>query len=303
MSFLQLTYNMTIIFQMKIIKTETKDGLILNGLLFEPAEKTCKIIINIHGMSGDPYSSSFYPAMISLYPANKIAFLSTENRGTHSVTQFNTTEGTTQNIGNIYELFDDCLYDIQGWVNKALELGYTEIWLQGHSLGTSKVIYFMDKTPSKNVHGIILLSPWGMMEFDKEEQLPHARLLLEAEELIAKSKENQILSESLFGDDALMSAKTYISFFGNKSKTGIFDYSSPNSPWEAMNMISVPVIAFTGDKDDGIVPDLDPYEAMKILESQLINCPTKKTIVFDGADHDFSGFGDRIAREVISFSS
>jgi hypothetical protein len=40
---------------------------------------------------------------------------------------------------------------------------------------------------------------------------------------------------------------------------------------------------------------------MKLLEDQLVNCPRKKTVVYKGANHDFKGFGEDIANEVLDF--
>jgi len=53
---------------MNTIETTTSDGLILKGQLFEPINKSETIILHIHGMSGDIYTNSFYPAMQKNYP-------------------------------------------------------------------------------------------------------------------------------------------------------------------------------------------------------------------------------------------
>jgi len=45
--------------------------------------------------------------------------------------------------------------------------------------------------------------------------------------------------------------------------------------WEKVNSINLPLIAFTGTKD--------------------------KSIVYEGATHDFTGFGDQIVRDVLEF--
>lgn len=73
---------------MKTIKTTTSDGILYNGLLFEPEIKTETIIVYIHGMSGDAYTDSFSPTMQAEYPKANISFLACEHRGTSEKSHF-----------------------------------------------------------------------------------------------------------------------------------------------------------------------------------------------------------------------
>lgn len=285
---------------MQTITTNTKDKLILNGQLFETSNKE-NIIIHIHGMSGDLYLNSFYPAMQKNYPKNGWSFLSTENRGTHSVTQFNTTDGRCINVGNAYEKFEDCVYDIQAWVDKAKELGYKRIWLQSHSLGPSKVAYFMMNTPKNDIDGLIWLSPTDMLGSVK---VPgcikvHSKCFNQAQEFVNNGEGERILDYQLW-DCYMLSANTYLNFFSEDSNTAIFNYKG-DLGWKVVNKINVPVIAFTGTDDDGIAPVIDVYKAMGILENQLINSPRKETHVYKDGVHDFTGFGEDITQEVLNF--
>lgn len=285
---------------MEILTTNTQDGIILHGQLFEYLEKE-NIIIHIHGMSGDLYLDSFYPAMEKNYPANGWSFLATENRGTHSVTQFNTTDGRCINIGNAYEKFEDCIYDIQAWIDKVKELGYKRIWLQAHSLGTSKVAYYITNTLNNGVEGLIWLSPSDMLGLvkDSEGSKDHAICFKQAKEFVANGKGERLLDHLLWGCYKL-SANTYLNFFSDNANTGIFNYKG-DLGWDVVNKIDKPVIAFSGTNDDGIAPVIDAYEGMKRLEGQLINSPRKETHVYENGTHDFTGFGEDITKKVLNF--
>jgi alpha-beta hydrolase superfamily lysophospholipase len=285
---------------MQYITTKTEDGIEFTGMLFE-AVKSKKLILHIHGMSGDMYTNSYYPVMHSYYPQNGWSFLIVEHRGTHSITQFNTDNGI-RNIGNSYELFEDCVYDIKSWVKKAQELGYEEIWLQSHSLGPSKVTYYMNMVLDNPIKGLIWLSPSDMIGLVTvpDGKKDHEICIKEALELVNTNKGDQLLSHDLWGEMRL-SANTYINFFGEKSNTAIFNYGNETLGWEKVQNIKVPVIAFTGTKDVGIVPVIDAYKSMTLLESNLVNSPRKKTVVYENAEHDFIGFGDKIVYEVINF--
>ena len=285
---------------MEIVTTNTKDGIILHGQLFESPNKE-NLIIHIHGMSGDLYLNSFYPAMEKNYPENGWSFLATENRGTHSITQFNTTDGRCINIGNAYEKFEDCVYDIQAWIDKAKELGYKRIWLQAHSLGPSKVSYYMTNTPDNDVEGLVWLSPSDMLGLvkDPEGSKDHSICFEQAREFVDNNEGERLLNHLLWGCYKL-SANTYLNFFEDGANTGIFNYKG-DLGWDVVNKINVPVIAFTGTKDEGVAPVIDAYEGMKILESQLINSPKKETHVYENGVHDFTGFGEDITKRVLNF--
>lgn len=290
---------------MRTITTTTQDGITFTGQLFEPPQSTgiSGLILHIHGMAGDIYIDPFYPAMQTYYPEHGWAFLAAEHRGTHSITQFNTTKGI-KNIGNAYELFEDCVIDIQAWIKKAQSLGYEKIWLQGHSLGTSKIIYYMNAFINNPIKGLILLSPSDMIGLtqDPEGEKDHVLCIKEARKLAKTNQGHQLLSNNLWGCMRL-SANTYINFFESNSNTAIFNYANEALGWNKVANITVPVIAFTGTQDDGIVPVMDPYQAMSLLEEKLAKCPRKKTIVFDNAEHNFKGFENQIVEEVMKFVS
>lgn len=285
---------------MKIVTTKSTDGIQYKGLITEPPNPK-GIIIHIHGMAGSVVLNSYYQPMHEKYSEDGWAFLTGEHRGTGSITQLISND-TVQNIGNAFEIFEDCIHDIQGWVNYAKSLGYKNIWLQAHSLGPSKTAYYMSQTQSADVTGLIWISPSDMVGLvhDSSGIKQHEKLLSEALELVKNGKPKQILSDVLWGD-TILSAQSYLSFFGEGAKDAIFNYGNSDLGWSVVNSIQVPVLAITGTKDDGVVPVMDAYKAMELLESQLIASPRKETVVYNGAEHNFNGFEEQIVGDVLSF--
>jgi pimeloyl-ACP methyl ester carboxylesterase len=104
-------------------------------------------------------------------------------------------------------------------------------------------------------------------------------------------------------DGEILSAKSYINFFSDNSNCAIFNFGQPQFGWDVVNKINLPTLAITGTKDDGIVPVCDPHSAMSILENELKNAKKVKTVVYDGADHSFDGFGQKIVEDAILFIS
>lgn len=279
----------------------TSSGIYFRGLLTVPDQDTQKIIIHVHGMAGSYLDHNLYPEMQKYYSEMGVAFITVENRGTGAISEFETNHGKIK-LGAAMENIEDCVEDIQAWVDHVQELGYSEIWLQSHSLGTIKTAYYMSQVMPKYIAGLIFLSPSEMIGLvhDREGQVDFDVMYPEAKKLILDGKPEQILSHKLWGEQ-LLSARTFVNLFADESRAAIFNYVNPELGWEVVERISVPVLAITGTDDDGILPVIEPSLAMKMLEKELVNSPRVKTIVYDGAEHNFVGFERQIASDVIDF--
>ncbi len=138
--------------QYTIVEIETPDNLPLYGL-YNNANKSKTILINVHGTASNFYENYFMALLAESLEKKGISTLSTNNRGA-SVMQ------VYPHAGAAIENFEDCVLDIDAWVDYALSQGYKNIILQGHSLGTEKVVYYMNKGKNaKKINIIILLSP------------------------------------------------------------------------------------------------------------------------------------------------
>jgi len=288
---------------MKIVKTTTSDGIIFTGLITEPKVSSKKIIIHIHGMAGNPILNNFYQPMHDYYSKNGFAFLATENRGVGTLTEL-VIKGGVKMLGNAIERFEDCVIDIEAWVDYAKGLGYEEIWLQGHSLGPSKIAYYMFTQKPKGIKGLIWISPadmTGWVNQKSENQAKNHKIMFaKAKQMKSEGKGKLLIDQSFWGNE-LISADTYLNFFDEGANTAIFNFGNEKRGWEVVNSIDLPVIAITGTNDDGIVPIMQAKEAMEKLETELKNSPKVKTIVYDNAKHSFEGFETNIVEDVIKF--
>src|SRR6266568_4105270 len=137
-----------------IINVKTSDGLILHGLLTEPVKPAKTIDIHIHGAGGNFYGNSYFEGLTNRLVDLGIAYLSTNNRGAGV---YELEKGSISH-GVSLEKFADCLLDIDAWIEFALEKGYENIVLEGHSYGTEKIVYYMNEGRHKDrVKGVILL--------------------------------------------------------------------------------------------------------------------------------------------------
>lgn len=290
---------------MQIVSTSTHSGLKYKGL-YSAAVDSKTAILHVHGMSGSIYFNSFYPAFYEQFPKENISFLAGENRGEYTMMLFDREDGSLAQLGNALEKFEDCIEDIDAWLEFLKGQGNTEIWLSGHSLGCSKIAYYVNQKQRSSqldpaIKGLILLSPADMIgEIDPEE---HKSFTIEAKQMVVNGEGQKLLSR-LVDDWAPLSADTYLNFFDVEggSNLAIFNFGNPELGWDVVNSISLPVIAFTGTKDIPVVgKGLDANECMRVLEQELINCPRKETVVFEEGEHDFVGFADEMVEKITQF--
>ena len=285
---------------MEFVKTTTKDKLTLQGIFSEPSKKTDSVILHIHGMSSNFWENSFIKTMLKDYPKNDVAFLSGENRGSELLRWFSTTDGKIKLIGDSYEIFEECIEDINGWISFLKEKGYKNIHLQGHSLGCAKIAYYQKLMKNPLVKSLIFISPADMMGLlvNPQEKPNYDKFLKEAKELVKKGEEEELLS-GIQWEFARQSAKSFLNFSFENNNMAIFNYYNPERGFDTIKSINVPMLSILGTKDDGVCTD--PYEANEMLRKNAINCPKFSSEVFVDAKHSFSGFENKIVDSVLKF--
>lgn len=167
----------------EFIILNTNDGCFLPGLIQHSDKETKSIIIFIHGSGGNFFKANYYEDMFEDFNYYGYDFMISNNRGSEQFFRLHRKNGgvsETLKAGNIYENFDESIYDISAAVNYAKDNGYSDIILIGQSLGTLKVQYYCEQIG--DINKVILLSPVDMVSRFR------SRVKDEYNELIAKSK-------------------------------------------------------------------------------------------------------------------
>lgn len=167
----------------EFIILNTSDGCFFPGLIQHTDKETKSIIIFIHGSGGNFFKSNYYEDMFEDFNYYGYDFMICNNRGSEQFFRLhrnNAGINETIKAGNIYENFDECIYDISAAVNYAKDNGYNDIILIGQSLGTLKVQYYCEQIG--DINKLILLSPVDMVSRFR------SRVLEQYDELINKSK-------------------------------------------------------------------------------------------------------------------
>jgi len=275
----------------EILHGWTKDGLNLQGIHWKcDLRDTC--IVFIHGMSGNIIENYFAEILGEELSKNNYGFIYGHNRGYGHINDIKTSKilknGTneTKRIGATYERFEESIFDVELWINKANELGYKNIVLMGHSLGCNKVIYYLSKSKCKGVSKVILASPPDMVGLAKLEkyQPNYIEMLNEAKNNLAKNEPRKILSSMLWGWHYL-SSQTFLDLFeDNCPADNLPIHRSPNK-FKELSKINIPILAFLGEYDDIIIRSLT--DDLQQIKAKAINCPDFESKILKGASHTY----------------
>lgn len=265
----------------KLVSFLTNDKLPLEGFISRSKAHNKKLIISVHGMTGDFFS---YPLMWTLAKeligTNYDLFLA-NNRGSGIKTKFYLKDGR-RILGTAYEKFEDCILDIDAAVNKAKKLGYKEIILAGHSTGCQKITYYQAKKQNKIVKGIILLSPASDYEIALERfGKKLLQIVAKMKKLIAKGRGNLVIPKYT-GDYTI---NRFVSFADpTRAEAETFNYGGE---LKLFSKIRTPILAVFGTKEKHTA-------GRKVTQMlQILRIKSNSVIIATaeilGGDHSFVG--------------
>lgn len=284
----------------QLVRVVTEDKLVLHGLLYTPDSPTSKVVLHIHGMGGNFYENHFLDFMSKTYTDQGYAFLSVNTRGHELVADFALeTSGAEayKRVGVINEIFEQSKIDIQTWVDFVEKEGFKQIFLQGHSLGCAKVVYYLSETQDTRIEKLILLSPADMIGLT-ERYIHFKEMMDEAKQLMANGEEQTVLSHQL-DDWYFMSAKTFLNYATRGNPIDVFNTYDPNAE-SILKDITIPTLALFGDTQEAYIT-ATPDEALMIIKEKTAHCPEFVTKIIPGAPHSYKGHEQEVADSVIDF--
>lgn len=275
-----------------IIKVTTNDNITLFGFLSESTKRET-IVINIHGTASGFYVEEFEKYYVETLPEKGISILFTNNRGNYVMESW-------QNTGAAMEIFEDCITDIDAWIKYCLDLGYKNIILQGHSLGTEKVVYYMNKGSFRETVKAVILLGFADSYGCQEKILKTIRLDLmkEAKQLVEDGKGHQFLTSYWLSHAGVlpMSANSYLNFFSEGSELSKALPLRNGKELLMLRQIKVPILGIIGDKDQWLVLPLE--EEVDLIKKEN---PNAHVIVITDCTHSFEGKQQEVIIAVNTF--
>lgn len=290
---------------MKKIDFLATDGIKLNGFLHEGKEKANKIILSVHGMSSNCFKER-EDKLSSYMNENNIDYFCFNNRGSELVKYIRKDINDKEEKllgGTSYEDVLEGYEDIVGAILKLKELGYKEIYLQGHSLGCTKIVYTYNELKEeeeedilKYIKGVILLS---LIDIPKTLKM-YLGSNFDSYLKLAEEKEQEGKIYDLMPKEAFIhpvSVKTFLRYAKYNKDIDFAGYGRDNK-LEKLNNIDVPLFMRWGNDKEMILQKAD--ELVTLVNNIIIN--KKKDIDYiEGSNHSYNGKEEIVAKQIIEF--
>lgn len=282
-----------------------EDDVELVGLLQKPDNNlnTDEVVISVHGMQSNCFKKREDILANTINKAG-IAYFAFNNRGTEIMCYTKRTDGSkTLNGGCAYEDVLESYYDIKGAIKKMLELGFTKIHLQGHSLGCTKIVYTYNRLKEEkddivnNIKSVILLSLVDLIDLQKYDLgIDKYNEMLE----LAIKKENDNEEMDLMPRDAFdhpISVKSYLRYYRDNQDIDFARFSDKEYNFKELNNITVPLFLRWGEKDL-VIQDLN--ELSDFLKSKINNDSLDISYI-KGTDHGYTDKEEFLGEEIVKF--
>ncbi len=290
---------------MKKISFLATDGIILDGLLYEGKEKTEDIILAIHGMTSNCFKKRDEIIANKANEAN-IDYFCFNNRGSELAKYIKRDiEGKKEEKlgGTSYEDVLDGYEDIVGAILKLKELGYQNIYLQGHSLGCTKIVYTYNELKDEesedileNIKGVILLS---LIDIPSTLKFYLGNKLKEYLEL-AEEKEREGKRLELMPKEAFIhpvSVKTFLRYARDNQEINFAQYDE-DVELKKLNNITVPLFMRWGNDNEMILQEA--AELVAIVNNRITN-QNKNIDYIEGSNHSYTGKEEILAEQIVKF--
>jgi len=290
---------------MKKIDFLATDGVILNGLLYESKEKTQEIILSVHGMGSNCFKKR---DEIIANKANEegIDYFCFNNRGSEIVKYIKKEMAGKKEEklgGTAYEDILESYEDIVGAILKVKELGYQDIYLQGHSLGSTKIVYTYHELQDEkredileNIKGILLLSLIDIPSSLKFYLGDKFETYLE----FAQKSEKEGKALTFMPKESFIhpiSCKTFLRYAQDNEEIDFAQYDK-DTALKKLNLIIKPLFMRWGNEQEMILQTAE--ELVETVNKSITN-PKKDIAFIEGANHSYKGKEEILAQQIIEF--
>jgi len=275
--------------KISIHKMYSTDALELDGILFEPQNKSKSIVIHIHGKEGHFIQNHFVTVLGNAYAEQGIAFLTFNNRGhDHVADMLRKTHTGFEYVlrGSAFDILSESPNDINGVIEYVKSLGYEKIFLQGHSLGPHKICFYLANNPVHKIEGSILLSTSDIKYLFNAYVANWQLHRQTAQNMVLDGKGAEFMPIRLWSN-ALVSAQTYLDWTREDADSWIFNFSDQKPICKYFNSIKSPILVVNPEND--VAVKTNQQEIGKILQKETISSDFTFNVV-KSAPHNFSQY-------------
>jgi pimeloyl-ACP methyl ester carboxylesterase len=252
--------------KLRFLTIKAIDGFRVEAALGEPVsqrqEKTT-LIVSVHG-SGGHYDVSVNALLARLLPASGYAVLGINTRQS----------GTRINTDNFLEV----RRDVEAAVYTARALGYRNIVLHGHSLGTIQIEYYAANNWDPDIKAVLLTAAFGNLPWKSRHMLiqneeSFAELHAAAAKTLREGKEREVLPIQMrrLGDQTEpVTGQHFLTYRAEASSTADGTY------W--IKRIPRPIL-MVRDAGDTIIQPFEPYMLLSAAQTHGSLVPDIKYVL------------------------
>lgn len=281
---------------------KTKDGLLLEGLLYQPKRRRGRAAaIWIGGLSSrfsnNPTRTQTLAAVLN---RNGIGFAAFDHRGLGTVNRLHQKRRGRKSrsflAGTTFEKFEHCVFDIDAVIRFLRKRGYRRIFLLGQSTGANKSAYCAWKKDCRGIAGIGLLGPLSDIPGIRTSLgRNYPRAIAAAKSLVKRKRGNELMPLSLT-NGRFFSAARFLSIAEEGRREDTFPYYNPRRHFYWTRRLRVPVLVLIGSKDQ--YADRPVAKILGVFRREI---PPRwfTGILLKGANHNFSRRESELARAVM----
>lgn len=283
----------------KVIKTTTEDGLELDAVFVEPKTHAQTAIVHFHGKEGDFLQNHFVAVMAEEYPKNGYAFMTASHRGKSYMADILRKSATgyqyTQ-LGSAFDIFEDCVFDIEAWVRELENRGYKNIILQQHST-PQKILWYAFKRSPSSVSALILISPADIAYLFERYVPEYEKNLSLAKKLVRQGKGKDLMPVPLWSN-CPVSAATFVNWGDQQSNIQVFNFLHPKRGFRYFPRVRLPMIAILAENDFSVGNKAE--QCLTMLER---NTKSKKfkTAIIKNSEHSFLHHEKELTGVILAF--
>ena len=279
---------------MEIIRVKTPRGLELKGAMWG-SDRMNTVVIMMSGICSNVFQNDLLTSTGGLLSKNNIAFIAGHAMDAFSYIAYSDfSTGKQKYTGVVYDDFSLVYEDVEAYVKFARDLGFKNIILAGHSLGSNKIIHYLGNTSDNFVDYFIVSAPVDLAHWF--EVMPNVKECIElAKKFVDENRGTEILPY-LFGGFSPMSAETVLSFY-NAFNLKNCPVISNNGETASLFNIKVNGSFVIGEKDS--LTDGNPEGFMVKLNSYCKHPERNQVIVIPDASHIFYGKDKEYAQTIL----
>jgi len=254
-----------------LVNLKTKDDVTLRGVFFQPEHKprSGNAVLHIHDWFGsflDEYNFVYRTAEYLTCEGH--CFLAINTRGSGVAWAWPQTLGLDAMsapktwMGGAFDLFDDCVQDIQVGIDFLNNEGCPDIVLEGIGLGASKVIHYQSETLNPKVKSIIINNPKDYVGLEMSQQ-DFEEKLVTAQNILSNERDSNVFVTKLLGYP--LCAASYVNIFGPTGRRKGIHWLiglREEQPHD-LDKITSPILVIRPFFDDSILCKFDYLELIK----------------------------------------